>query len=109
MTQKLARFVRDQLSAASNDSRGTRPELGYRTRQTGKSGQERRGGGVFGSRDSSYQTRRQRIAQALWFTEMTAVEVLGSVDELAAGTGGSIDAVTGAAICPYWKSRSREI
>jgi len=38
---------------------------------------------------------RQRIAQALWFTEMTAVEVLGSVDELAAGTGGSIDAVTG--------------
>jgi hypothetical protein len=39
---------------------------------------------------------------------MTAVEVLGSVDELAAGTGGSIDAVTGA-ICPYWKSRSREI
>jgi len=32
-----------------------------------------------------------------------------SVDELAAGTGGSIDAVTGAAICPYWKSRSREI
>jgi hypothetical protein len=40
---------------------------------------------------------------------MTAVEVLGSVDELAAGTGGSIDAVTGAAICPYWKSRSTEI
>jgi len=34
-------------------------------------------------------------SQALWFTEMTAVEVLGSVDELAAGTGGSIDAVTG--------------
>ena len=61
------------------------------------------------TRRSSYQTRRQRIAQALWFTEMTAVEVLGSVDELAAGTGGSIDAVTGAAICPYWESRSREI
>jgi len=40
---------------------------------------------------------------------MTAVEVLGSVDELAAGTGGSIDAVTGAAICPYWESWSREI
>lgn len=57
----------------------------------------------------SLEAVRQRIAQALWFTEMTAVEVLGSVDELAAGTGGSIDAVTGAAICPYWKSRSREI
>jgi hypothetical protein len=40
---------------------------------------------------------------------MTAVEVLGSVDELAAGTGGSIDAVTGAAIGPYWESRSRKI
>jgi len=40
---------------------------------------------------------------------MTAVEVLGSVDELVAGTGGSIDAVMGAAICPYCESRSREI
>jgi len=36
---------------------------------------------------------------------MTAVEVLGSVDELADGTGGSVDAVTGAAIGPSWKSR----
>ena len=57
---------------------------------------------------ASFLVRWAVRSQALWFTEMTAVEVLGSVDELAAGTG-SIDAVTGAAICPYWKSRSREI
>ena len=36
---------------------------------------------------------------------MTAVEVLGSVDELADGTGSSVDAATGEAIGPYWKSR----
>jgi hypothetical protein len=36
---------------------------------------------------------------------MTAVEVLGSVDELADGTAGSVDAATGAAIGPYRKSR----
>jgi predicted nucleotidyltransferase len=36
---------------------------------------------------------------------MTVVEVLGSVDELADGMGGSVDAVTGAAIGPYRKSR----
>ena len=38
---------------------------------------------------------------------MTVVDVLGRVDELADGTGGSVDAVTGAAIGPYWKSRLR--
>jgi hypothetical protein len=32
---------------------------------------------------------------------MTAVEVLRSMDELTDGTGGSVDAVTGAAIGPY--------
>jgi hypothetical protein len=36
---------------------------------------------------------------------MTALEVLGSVDELADGTAGSVDAATGAAIGPYRKSR----
>ena len=36
---------------------------------------------------------------------MTAVEVLGSVDEVADGTAGSVDAATGAAIGPYRKSR----
>ncbi len=36
---------------------------------------------------------------------MTAVEVLGSVDELADGTGGSVGAATGAASGPYRKSR----
>ncbi len=36
---------------------------------------------------------------------MTAVDVWGRVDELADGTGGSVDAVMGAAIGPYRKSR----
>jgi hypothetical protein len=36
---------------------------------------------------------------------MTVVDVLGRVDELAEGLGGSVDAVTGAAIGPYRKSR----
>ena len=40
---------------------------------------------------------------------MTAVDVLGRVDELADGTGGSGDAVTGAAIGPYRKSRLAEL
>ena len=36
---------------------------------------------------------------------MTAVDVLGRVDELTDGTGDSVDAVMGAAIDPYRKSR----
>jgi hypothetical protein len=36
---------------------------------------------------------------------MTAADVLGHVDELTDGTGGSVDAVMGAAIGPYRKSR----
>ena len=36
---------------------------------------------------------------------MAGVGELGSVDELADGTGGSVDAVTGAVIRPYRKSR----
>ena len=69
------------------------------------SGTERRGGGVFGKHGRSDHTRRQRVAQAPGFTGMTAVEVVGSVDELTDGTGGSVDAVTGTAIGPYRKSR----
>ena len=64
------------------------------------SSKERWGGGVFGRHGRSYQTRRQRVAQARGFTGMTAVEVLGSVDELADGTGGSVDAATGVEIGP---------
>ena len=67
---------------------------GYRTRPTGMSGKERRGGGVFGRRDRSYHTRRQRVAPTLRFTEMTAVEMLGRVDELTDGRFGSVDAAT---------------
>jgi len=37
--------------------------------------------------------------------KMTAVDVLGRVDELTDGTGGSVDVVMGAAIGPYRKSR----
>ena len=44
-------------------------------------------------------------AQAPGFGRMTAVDVLGRVDELADGTGGSVDAATGAAIGPYRKFR----
>src|SRR5262245_4165667 len=58
------------------------------------SGNERRGGGVFGRRDRSYHTRRQRLAPTLRFTEMTAVEMLGRVDELTGGRFGSVDAAT---------------
>ncbi len=36
---------------------------------------------------------------------MIAVDVLGRVDELTDGTGGSVDAVMGTAIGPYQKSR----
>lgn len=78
---------------------------GYRTRPTGMSGKERRGGGVFGRRGHSYQTRRQRVAQTLRFTEMTAVEVWRSVDELTNGTVGSVDVATGAKIGRYQKFR----
>ena len=36
---------------------------------------------------------------------MTAVDVLGRVDELTDGTGGSVEVVMGAAIGPYRESR----
>lgn len=38
---------------------------------------------------------------------MTAVDLLGRVDELPDGTGGSVDAVTGTAIGPCRKSRTK--
>ena len=47
-------------------------------------------------------------AQSPRVAKMTAVDVLGCVDELADGTGGSVDAVMGAAIGPYRKSRLRK-
>ena len=40
---------------------------------------------------------------------MTAADVLGRVDELTDGTGGSVDAVMGAALGPYRKSRFQYI
>jgi hypothetical protein len=40
---------------------------------------------------------------------MTALDVLGRADELTDGTGGSMDAVMGAAIGPYRKSRFMRI
>jgi len=39
---------------------------------------------------------------------MTAVDVLGRVGELANGTGGSADAITGTAIAPFQASRLRK-
>lgn len=73
--------------------------------RTGLSRRECRGGGVFGRRGRSDQTRKQRVPQAPRFTGMTAVDVLGSVDELTDGTGGSVDVVTEAKIGPYRESR----
>ena len=40
---------------------------------------------------------------------MTAVEGLGSVDELADRTGGSVDAASGVEIGPYRKSQDRAL
>ena len=40
--------------------------------------------------------------------KMTAVDVLGRVDELADGMGGSVDAVTETAIAPFRGSRLRK-
>lgn len=71
------------------------------------SSRERRGGGVFGRHDRSDQTRKQRAAQAPGFTGMTAVDMLGSVDELTDGTGGSVDVVTEVRIGPYRKFRMK--
>jgi len=44
-------------------------------------------------------------AQSARVAKMTAVDVLGRVGEPTDGTGGSVDAVIGAAIGPYRKSR----
>lgn len=86
------------------------PDLSWGYRLTRMSGKARRGGGVFGGRGRRYQTRRQwaaRVAQTLGFTKMTAVEMLGSVDELPDATVRSIDAATVAGIGPYRKSRPK--
>jgi hypothetical protein len=81
---------RDRAPRVASDLR-----WGYRTRLTGVGGKERRTGGVFERHARRYHTRRQRVAQALGFTAMTAVEGLGSVDELTDGTGSSVDTATG--------------
>ncbi len=53
---------------------------------------------------SGDHTRRQRAVPAPGVPRVAAVDVSGRIDELADGTGGSVDAVTGVAIGPYWKS-----
>jgi hypothetical protein len=102
----------DALSVDSPAHRETRvasdQSWSYRTRQTGMGGKEHRGGGVFEGHARRYHTRRQRVAPALGFTAMTAVEGLGSLDELTDGTRPSVDAATEAGIGQYWKSRFRQ-
>ena len=53
----------------------------------------------------SDHTRKQGAAQATGTARMTAVDGLGRVGEQALGTVCSVDAVTGAGIGPYRKSR----
>ena len=53
----------------------------------------------------SDQPRTGRGEHARGAAKMTAADVLGRVDELTDETGGSVDAVMGAAIDPYRKSR----
>ena len=65
----------------------------------------RRGVSEEGAR--SDQSRTGRGAHSSEVDRMTVVDVLGHVDELAEGLGGSEDAVTGAAVGPYHKSRLR--
>ena len=63
---------------------------------------QRRRGGVFARHGrSDHQSGGHRAEQATGFTKMTVVDVLGSFDELAGGTGGSIDAITGGPIDPH--------
>jgi len=65
----------------------------------------RSGRGVSEWDGRSDQPRKRRGAQSSGVARMTAVDVLGRVDELTDGTGDSVDAVMGAAIAPYRKSR----
>ena len=65
----------------------------------------RSGRGVSERDGRSDQPRTRRGAHAPGGARMAAIGVLGSVDELADGTGGSVDAVTEAAMGPYRKSR----
>ena len=48
-------------------------------------------------------------AQSPRVAKMTGVDVLGCVDELTDGTGGSVDAVMGAAVGPYRNSRTLDV
>ena len=64
-------------------------------------------GGVSKGAARSDQLRTPRGEHAPRAANMTAAGVLGRVDEVTDGTGGSVDAVMGAAIGPYRKSRIR--
>ena len=55
------------------------------------------GRGVSEEGARSDQSRTGRVAHSSGVARMTVVDVLGRVDELADGTGGSVDAVMGAA------------
>jgi hypothetical protein len=66
---------------------------------------EWRSGRGVSERDGRSDQPRERRGQFTSVAEMTAVEVLGRVDELTDGTVRSVDAATGAGIGPYWKSR----
>jgi len=61
----------------------------------------------FAERDGRLDDLGNVGAQSPRVAKMTAVDVLGRVDELTDGTGGSVDAVMGAAIGPYRKSRRK--
>ena len=97
-----------RFSGVSSGSRDTQPGPECRT---GSGGLRRREGDVaavsLNDTVGVNHTRGHRAAPATRFTRMTVGDVLGSVDELADGTGGSRDAVTGVAIGPHRKSRMR--
>ena len=65
----------------------------------------RSGGGVAERGRSGDQPRTRQGAHGREIARMTVVDVLGNGNELTDGTGGSVDAVLGAAIGPYRKSR----
>jgi hypothetical protein len=65
----------------------------------------RSGRGVFERDGRSDHPRGMAGTQSPRVANMIAADVLGRVDELTEGKGGSVDAATGAAIGPYRKSR----
>ena len=67
----------------------------------------RSGRGVSERDGQSDHPRGTAGTQSPRVANMIAADVLGCVAELTDGTGGSVDAATGAAIRPYRKSRLR--